>query len=58
MFNYWLRVDKNASWNKLITALRHISHVTLAEKIKAMTSKVGVGTSIILVLHTYVYVVT
>ena len=50
MFKYWLNVDKTASWDKLITALRHISHVTLAEEIKAMTYKGDVGTSIILIL--------
>ena len=41
MFKHWLKVDKTASWDKLITALKHIS--TLAEKIEAMTSKGGVG---------------
>ena len=51
MFKYWLKMDKTASWDKLITALRHISHVALAEKIKAMTSKGGVGMSIVLILH-------
>ena len=51
MFNYWLKVDKTASWDQLITALRHVHHVTLAEKIKAMTYKGGVGTSMILILH-------
>ena len=57
MFKHWLKVDKAASWNKLITALKHISHVTLADKIKAMTSKGGVDTSIVLILHTCMYVV-
>ena len=57
MFKHWLKVDKTASWDKLITALKHISHVTLAEKIKAMTSKGGVGMSIVLILHTCMYVV-
>ena len=56
MFKYWLGVVKTASWDKLITALRHISHVTLAEKIKAMTYKGGVGMSIVLILHTCMYV--
>ena len=51
MFKHWLKVDKAASWNKLITALKHISHVTLADKIKAMTSKGGVGMSIILIYY-------
>ena len=55
MFKYWLGVVKITSWNKLITALRHISHVTLAEKIKAMTYKGGVGMSIVLILHTYLH---
>ena len=55
MFKYWLKVDKTASWDKLITALRHISHVTLAEEIKAMTSKGGVGTSMVPILHTCMY---
>ena len=44
MFKYWRKVDKTASWNKLITALEHVSHVTLAAKIKKMTSKGGTGT--------------
>ena len=43
MFKYWLDVDITASWDKLIAALRHISHVALAEKIKAMTYEGGVG---------------
>ena len=34
MFKYWLQVDVNASWHKLMRALRHIGHDTLAEKIK------------------------
>ena len=56
MFKYWLDVDKTASLDKLITGLRHISHVALAEKIKAMTYKGDVGMSI--VLHTIMHVVT
>ena len=55
MFKYWLKVDKTASWDKLITALNHVSHVTLAEKIKAMTYKGGVGTSMVQMLHTYIH---
>ena len=55
MFNYWLDVDKTASWDKLIAALKHISQVALAEKIKAMTSKGDVGTSMVPVLHTYIH---
>ena len=43
MFQYWLEVDKDASWDKLITALKHINHVKLAEEIKEMTVKGGVG---------------
>ena len=56
MFKYWLGVVKTASWDKLITALKHISHVTLAEKIKAMTYKSSVGMSIVLLLHKCMYV--
>ena len=55
MFQCWLKVDKAASWDKLITALKHVSHVTLAEKIKAMTSKGGVGMSTYIVLILYMH---
>ena len=34
MFEYWLRVDVDASWNKLITALKMIDEIALAEKIE------------------------
>ena len=34
LFNYWLRVDTGASWNKLIEALNKINEHSLAEKIK------------------------
>ena len=34
MFKYWLQVDVDASWQKLLKALRHIRHDTLADKIK------------------------
>lgn len=34
MFKYWLQVDIHASWDKLLGALNHIGHETLAEKIK------------------------
>ena len=33
MFDYWLRVDTTASWNKLIEALRKINKNRLAETI-------------------------
>ena len=39
MFNYWLQVDTTASWDKLITALQHIGHDVLADKIRKMTSE-------------------
>ena len=39
LFNYWLQVDTTASWNKLITALQHIGHDVLAERIRLMTSE-------------------
>ena len=34
MFQYWLRVDLQASWNKLIDSLEKIGENTLARKIK------------------------
>ena len=34
MFMYWLRVDKEASWNKLINALQRLGQNTLAANIK------------------------
>ena len=34
MFKLWLRVDVEASWNKLITALKMIDEISLAEKIE------------------------
>ena len=37
MFHYWLQVDTTASWDKLITALQHIGHDVLADKIRKMT---------------------
>ena len=39
MFNFWLQVDTTASWDKLITALQHIGHDVLAEKIRKITVK-------------------
>ena len=34
MFKYWLEVDTEASWNKLIAALEQIDHNALAEIIR------------------------
>ena len=34
MFQYWLQVDTDASWNKLVDALVQIKHKALATKIK------------------------
>ena len=34
LFEYWLTVDINASWNKLIKALKEMNQNTLVEKIK------------------------
>ena len=34
LFNYWLDVDTDASWNKLIAALEHIGEGVLAENIR------------------------
>ena len=34
MFEYWLRVDETASWDKLISALQAIGQNTLAANIK------------------------
>ena len=34
MFNYWIQVDPDASWNKLTDALEQIEHYALAVKVK------------------------
>ena len=34
MLSYWLRNDLQASWNKLIEALKHIGKKVLAKKIE------------------------
>ena len=34
MFQYWLEVDTDANWNKLIDALEHIHQNTTAAKIR------------------------
>ena len=34
MFKYWLNVDTEASWSKLINALEQIEQISLAEKIR------------------------
>ena len=34
MFKHWLNVDVEASWDKLMAALEHIDHTTLAENIR------------------------
>ena len=34
MFKYWLQVDVDASWNKLLKALKHTGYNTLADKLK------------------------
>ena len=47
MFKYWRKVDKTASWGKVITALKRIHHNRLADIIETMTSKGGLGTSIV-----------
>ena len=39
MFKYWLQVDTNASWDKLITALERMDQVAFATRIRAMTSE-------------------
>ena len=39
LFAYWLQVDTNASWDKLIIALQQIDYVVLADRIRAMTSE-------------------
>ena len=39
MFKYWLQVDTNASWDKLITALQKADYVVLANKIRRMISE-------------------
>ena len=35
MFNHWLNVDIEASWNKLIAALEQIGHNALGEFIRS-----------------------
>ena len=39
MFQQWLAVDTEASWNKLIDALEHIHQNALAKKIREEVSK-------------------
>ena len=39
MFQHWLAVDTEASWNKLIDALEHIHQNALAKKIREEISK-------------------
>ena len=39
LFNHWLDVDVNASWNKLIKALEEINQNSLAEKIRRIILK-------------------
>ena len=39
MFKYWLDVDVDASWNKLIAALEQIDQNTLAKNISSNVSK-------------------
>ena len=34
MFKYWLQVDVDASWDKLLKALKHTGYNTLADKLK------------------------
>ena len=34
MFKFWLNVDTNASWDKLINVLERIGQISLAEKIR------------------------
>ena len=34
MFEFWLNVDSDASWDKLINALERIGLISLAEKIR------------------------
>ena len=43
MFKCWLDVDPEASWNKLIEALKMIGKIALAEKIKRDVIKGVVG---------------
>ena len=53
MFEYWLQVDSNASWDKLLRALIQIDYVMLADRIRAMTSE-GVFN---VIAYMYVYYV-
>ena len=37
MFNYWLKIDNEASWNKIVDALEGIGQDVAAKKIKDLT---------------------
>ena len=38
MFSYWLQTDTEASWSKLLNALRNMAQNSLADKIKTEIS--------------------
>ena len=52
MFEHWLSVDTNASWNKLIAALQMVNAITLAKKIEIVVFK---GLDLIHIANNYVY---
>ena len=52
LFKYWLSVDTDASWNKLIAALEMVNEIALAKKIKIVVFK---GLDLIHIANNYVY---
>ena len=51
MFKYWLEVDSEANWNKLIGALKQIGQSTLATKVEEVVIIQGM----LSVIYSYVH---
>ena len=51
MFECWLRVDADASWNKVIKALNNLKHYSLVKQIKREILK---GVVVTLYINSYV----